>query len=59
LKKTELENLQKYLMDTKAEWKVEIISNLPEKLLTELSKTDLVDEIANIINQVHKAQKEK
>jgi len=58
LRKSEIENLNDYLLNTKAEWKVEIISNLPETILIELSKTKLVEEMASIINQVQKAAKE-
>ena len=56
LTKIQLDNLVKFLKDTSAEWKIEIIQNLPEKVISDLSKTEIVDEITSIIEQIHKAK---
>ena len=50
----EFDNLKDYLVDTKAEGKVHVITHLPEALLTSLAQTELVDEIAGIIQEVNR-----
>ena len=54
LSKEQLANLVNFLLDTAPEWKVRVLNELPEKLLVELSKTKLVDDISSIIMQQNK-----
>ncbi|MEM2928433.1 MAG: hypothetical protein QXP60_05665, partial [Nitrososphaerota archaeon] len=59
LNKEQFNNLKQFLLDTKAEWKVEIITKLNDELLAKLAKTELVDDIAHIISQASKITKNK